>query len=283
MSSATAAGLGATTNSSRHGSADHLVDRRPSWASTACSVDPGDVPRPARPGHPSPDHRAGHRLRERLNAGYAADGYGRIPDGALGTTFGVGELSAINAITGSYGAPAFPGTCPRRPIHHSLGEGEFGHVMATHTAITCACAAADPGSTPARRSTGRSLEAARHPRAARPPVGQRRHPGDPRRPSRLAPAHRHQVRTRSSCRRRDGSSHRAAPRPRPAGAPRRRSGPLRGPAPHLPRRRRSPAPGAARHDAVGQEPGRRERARLRRDYSARPAAPSRPGAPEDAA
>ena len=38
-----------------------------------------------------------------LNAGYAADGYARVKGyGALVTTFGVGELSAMNAIAGSY-------------------------------------------------------------------------------------------------------------------------------------------------------------------------------------
>lgn len=38
-----------------------------------------------------------------LNAGYAADGYARVNGvGALITTFGVGELSAINAISGAF-------------------------------------------------------------------------------------------------------------------------------------------------------------------------------------
>lgn len=38
-----------------------------------------------------------------LNAGYAADGYARTQGlGALMTTYGVGELSALNAIAGSY-------------------------------------------------------------------------------------------------------------------------------------------------------------------------------------
>lgn len=38
-----------------------------------------------------------------LNAGYAADGYARINGyGAIVTTYGVGELSAINAVAGSY-------------------------------------------------------------------------------------------------------------------------------------------------------------------------------------
>jgi len=38
-----------------------------------------------------------------LNAGYAADGYSRLNGyGAVITTYGVGELSAINAIAGSF-------------------------------------------------------------------------------------------------------------------------------------------------------------------------------------
>ena len=38
-----------------------------------------------------------------LNGSYAADGYGRIKGmAAIATTFGVGELSAVNGIAGSY-------------------------------------------------------------------------------------------------------------------------------------------------------------------------------------
>lgn len=49
-----------------------------------------------------------------LNAGYAADGYARIKGiGAIVTTFGVGELSAINAIAGSYAEMA--------PVVHIVG------------------------------------------------------------------------------------------------------------------------------------------------------------------
>jgi indolepyruvate decarboxylase len=37
------------------------------------------------------------------NAAYAADGYARIHGlGAVNTTYGVGELSAINGIAGAY-------------------------------------------------------------------------------------------------------------------------------------------------------------------------------------
>jgi pyruvate decarboxylase len=38
-----------------------------------------------------------------LNAGYAADGYARIKGiSALFTQYGVGELSALNAVAGAY-------------------------------------------------------------------------------------------------------------------------------------------------------------------------------------
>ncbi|KAJ5110498.1 thiamine diphosphate-binding protein [Penicillium argentinense] len=49
-----------------------------------------------------------------LNGGYAADGYARVKGiGAIVTTFGVGELSAINAIAGSYAEMA--------PVVHIVG------------------------------------------------------------------------------------------------------------------------------------------------------------------
>ena len=71
-----------------------------------------------------------------LNAGYAADGYARVHGiGAVCTTYGVGELSAINAIAGAYaesvpvvhitGMPAMPVQKVRAPVHHTLGNGEF--------------------------------------------------------------------------------------------------------------------------------------------------------------
>ncbi|KIX05373.1 uncharacterized protein Z518_06245 [Rhinocladiella mackenziei CBS 650.93] len=71
-----------------------------------------------------------------LNAGYAADGYSRIKGAsALVTAFGVGELSAINAIAGAYSEMApiihVVGTTPTNIqdagfcMHHSLGDGNF--------------------------------------------------------------------------------------------------------------------------------------------------------------
>jgi TPP-dependent 2-oxoacid decarboxylase len=90
-----------------------------------------------------------------LNAGYAADGYGRARGmGALLTTFGVGELSAINAVTGSFaehvpvihivGSPASGAQAAQRIVHHSLGDGVFTHFLGMHAPITCARAALTP-------------------------------------------------------------------------------------------------------------------------------------------
>jgi indolepyruvate decarboxylase len=72
-----------------------------------------------------------------LNAGYAADGYARIRGvAALSTTYGVGELSAIGAVAGSYaehlpvfhltGMPNLATQADRALVHHTLGNGEFG-------------------------------------------------------------------------------------------------------------------------------------------------------------
>ncbi|HEU0183086.1 MAG TPA: thiamine pyrophosphate-binding protein [Agromyces mariniharenae] len=91
-----------------------------------------------------------------LNAGYAADGYARMHGlGALSTTFGVGELSAVNAVAGSYaehvpvvhvvGAPTTAVQAAGRATHHTLGDGDFGHfarmaaeVTATQAVLTAA-------------------------------------------------------------------------------------------------------------------------------------------------
>jgi len=69
-----------------------------------------------------------------LNASYAADGYARCKGfAALLTTFGVGELSAMNGIAGSFaeyvpvlhivGAPAMAAQQRGELLHHTLGDG----------------------------------------------------------------------------------------------------------------------------------------------------------------
>lgn len=72
-----------------------------------------------------------------LNASYAADGYARISNGigALVTTYGPGELSALCGIAGAYceyvpvlhivGYPSVEIQKRHEIVHHSLGHGNF--------------------------------------------------------------------------------------------------------------------------------------------------------------
>ena len=84
-----------------------------------------------------------------LNAGYAADGYARERGfAAMVTTFGVGELSAINATAGSFaeyapvlhvvGAPSTATQDSKRRIHHTLGDGVFNHFIKMVEPVTVA-------------------------------------------------------------------------------------------------------------------------------------------------
>ena len=86
-----------------------------------------------------------------LNAGYAADGYARIKGiAALVTTFGVGELSALNAIAGSYaeyvpvvhivGTPSTLSQADGMLLHHTLGNGDFKVFGYMSTNISCTTA-----------------------------------------------------------------------------------------------------------------------------------------------
>jgi len=69
-----------------------------------------------------------------LNASYAADGYARIRGEAmLATTYGVGELSAINGVMGAkaerslvfhvVGMPSYQNQRVHKIAHHTLGDG----------------------------------------------------------------------------------------------------------------------------------------------------------------
>ena len=68
-----------------------------------------------------------------LNAAYASDGYARIKGiGAFASTYGVGELSAINGVAGAFaervpvvvitGSPATINFSTRLLLHHTLGD-----------------------------------------------------------------------------------------------------------------------------------------------------------------
>lgn len=92
-----------------------------------------------------------------LNASYAVDGYSRVKGvnspnglgfGALVTTFGVGELSALNGVAGSYaehvgmlhivGIPSLDSQRKQLLLHHTLGNGDFTvfHKMSKHISVT---------------------------------------------------------------------------------------------------------------------------------------------------
>lgn len=86
-----------------------------------------------------------------LNAGYAADGYARMRGyGAIITTYGVGELSAINAIAGSYaenvpvisivGVPATKCIDAKTCVHHNFQEVNYYACYEAHKQVTAAAA-----------------------------------------------------------------------------------------------------------------------------------------------
>lgn len=91
-----------------------------------------------------------------LNAAYAADGYARCRGAAaLLTTFGVGELSAINGVAGSFaeylpvihivGAPASQAQQRGDCVHHSLGDGDFRHFLRMAGEVSAATAQLSAG------------------------------------------------------------------------------------------------------------------------------------------
>jgi Pyruvate decarboxylase and related thiamine pyrophosphate-requiring enzymes len=90
-----------------------------------------------------------------LNAAYAADGYARIRGAAmLSTTYGVGELSAINGVMGSkaHRLPVFhlvgmPSERIQRQglvTHHNLGDTVYDRFQALSAAATCVSAVLTP-------------------------------------------------------------------------------------------------------------------------------------------
>ena len=82
-----------------------------------------------------------------LNGAYAADGYARVRGAAcMVTTFGVGELSAINGIAGAYseyvpvikivGMPSLSTQERKAIVHHTLGGGDFNVFANMYSQVT---------------------------------------------------------------------------------------------------------------------------------------------------
>ncbi len=90
-----------------------------------------------------------------LNAAYAADGYARVKRvGAICTTYGVGELSALNGIAGAFaenlpvfhlvGMPNRSVQEARALMHHTLGNGEYDLFFRMTKPVVCARAIMTP-------------------------------------------------------------------------------------------------------------------------------------------
>jgi indolepyruvate decarboxylase len=97
-----------------------------------------------------------------LGASYAADGYARKRGfGAFLTTYGVGELSAINGVAGSFaeqvpvlhivGSPSSTATELGLPLHHTLLDGDPGHFERAYREVTVAQARLDSDRDPAEQ------------------------------------------------------------------------------------------------------------------------------------
>ncbi|KAK0610228.1 Pyruvate decarboxylase [Lasiodiplodia hormozganensis] len=108
-----------------------------------------------------------------LCAAYAADGYARtksatssfsnpttpVAAGALITSFGVGELSSLNAVAGAYaervplvhvvGTPPRSAQAARQCLHHTLGDGDHSVFARVYESVTVAQAVLDDAATAA--------------------------------------------------------------------------------------------------------------------------------------
>jgi TPP-dependent 2-oxoacid decarboxylase len=84
-----------------------------------------------------------------LNAAYAADGYARLAGiGAMVSTFGAGELSAVNGLAGAMaesvpvvsivGGPTTAVMRHGAAVHHSLGDGDFRRWLRIAREVTVA-------------------------------------------------------------------------------------------------------------------------------------------------
>jgi indolepyruvate decarboxylase len=90
-----------------------------------------------------------------LNASYAADGYARVRGAAmLATTYGVGELSALNGVMGAkaekslvfhvVGMPSYQNQRLGKIAHHTLGDGVYGNFVKLSASAACCHAVVGP-------------------------------------------------------------------------------------------------------------------------------------------
>lgn len=135
--------------------ADYIVDRLAAEGIEHCFGVAGDYAFPICNAVDSSPKVKWIGCANELNAAYAADGYARVRGAAmLVTTYGVGELSAINGVMGAkaerslvfhiVGMPSFQNQRVHKIAHHTLGDGVFGNFVALSADAACCHAIINP-------------------------------------------------------------------------------------------------------------------------------------------
>src|SRR6202451_2839290 len=135
--------------------ADYIVERLAAEGISHCFGVAGDYAFPICDAVDSSAKVKWIRCANELNASYAADGYARIRGAAmLATTYGVGELSAINGVMGAkaerslvfhvVGMPSHQNERVHKNLHHTFGDGVFGNFINISAQAACVHAVIDP-------------------------------------------------------------------------------------------------------------------------------------------
>src|SRR6476620_10945360 len=135
--------------------ADYIVDRLAAEGINHCFGVAGDYVFPICDAVDSSAKVKWIGCANELNASYAADGYARIRGAAmLVTTYGVGELSAINGVMCAkaerslvfhvVGMPSYQNQRLRKIAHHTLGDGVFGNFVELSAGAACCHAVVNP-------------------------------------------------------------------------------------------------------------------------------------------
>ncbi|WP_031485116.1 alpha-keto acid decarboxylase family protein [Maridesulfovibrio frigidus] len=133
----------------------HLLDRLKEIGITDIFGVPGDYAFPVNDAICNDSELKWIGCCNELNGSFAADGYARIKGcSALCTTYGVGELSALNGIAGAYaehlpifhivGMPKNSILQGHNIMHHTLGNGEFDLFYKMTQPVVCASSILTP-------------------------------------------------------------------------------------------------------------------------------------------
>ncbi len=134
---------------------EYAVDRLSKLGITDCFGVPGDYTFPVDDAIETHESIRWLGCSNELNAAYAADGYARIRGASmLCTTYGVGELSALNGVMGAkaeraaifhlVGMPSMRQQLRRKIMHHTLGDGVFQNFIDISAQSACAHAILTP-------------------------------------------------------------------------------------------------------------------------------------------